>query len=235
MKPLVGIVAHTDLNQIGKPSVSVALAYSDAVEKAGGLPVIVPPTENSDMLAEQAGRVQGFLFPGGNDLDPSFYNETPTKELGRVDNSLDRFQMAVLDLAMARKQPVLAICRGCQLVNVALGGSLYQDLGAQFGSPVLEHMRSDADTEHPADLAPGSRLHALFGPRIQVNSRHHQAIKDLGRDLVITARAPDGVIEAAEHRTLPMDLVQWHPERMLLENDLMLKLFQAFVEQCRTA
>lgn len=234
MKPLIGIVAHTDLNQLKKPTVSVALAYSDAVVKAGGLPMILPLIEDRRVLTGLADQMHGFLFPGGNDMDPSLYGESPVAQLGRVDKALDRFQMAVLDLAMARARPVLAICRGCQVVNVALGGSLYQDIASQIDTPVLEHMREDADTEHPVAIEPGSRLHALFGPRIPVNSKHHQAIKQPAADLVVTAHAPDGVIEAAQHRNLPIDLVQWHPERMLIENDAMLPLFRSFVDNCGT-
>ena len=235
MKPLIGIVAHTDLNQIKIPAVSVALTYSDCIEKAGGLPLIIPLTRDRDVLAALNGHVQGVVFPGGNDIDPSFYKEAPVRELGRVDQNLDRFQMAMLDLAMSQKKPVLAICRGCQLVNVALGGTLFQDIVSQFAAPTLEHLRDDADTQHPIDITPGSRLHALFGSRIQVNSRHPQCIKAPGRDLLVTARAPDGVIEAAQHQTLPMDLVQWHPERMLSGNNQMLALFRAFVEKCRVS
>jgi putative glutamine amidotransferase len=135
---------------------------------------------------------------------------------------------------MASRKPVLAICRGIQLINVALGGSLFQDIPSQFSTPTLKHMQDTLsfDVDHPVSIAPGSRLFEMFGPEILVNSRHHQSIKAVGKDLIITARAPDGVIEAAQHQSLPMDLVQWHPELMLRKNDDMLRLFKSFIKRC---
>ncbi len=128
--------------------------------------------------------------------------------------------MAVLQEVMTLQKPVLAICRGIQLINVALGGSLFQDIPSQFPAAALKHMQNTLSygVDHPVIIEPGTRLFDLFGPRIMVNSRHHQSIKAVGTDLIITARAPDGVIEAAQHKTLPMDLVQWHPELMLRQN-----------------
>ncbi|MFO7714897.1 gamma-glutamyl-gamma-aminobutyrate hydrolase family protein [Desulfosarcina sp.] len=232
MIPLIGMIAHTELNRFKMPATTMPLAYTAAIEKAGGLPVILPFSHAHDILPAIAGSVQGFLFPGGNDIDPSFYNETPVPELGAVNKDLDLFQMAVLKLAIAQEKPVLAICRGIQLVNVFLGGTLVQDIPSQIGDPFLTHLQDDMDTDHPIDIEPGSRLHQLFGPHIVVNSRHHQSVKEPGKGFVVTARAPDGVIEAAEHKNLPIDMVQWHPERMLQKNDQMLPLFKAFIERC---
>ncbi len=235
MKPLIAVIANTDLNRFDMPATIVPLAYTTSIEKGGGIPLIFPLTGDITSLSAMADKVQGFLFPGGNDIDPGFYNETPQKELGMVNKDLDIFQMAVLDLAMDQKKPVLAICRGIQVVNVALGGTLFQDIPSQFDTPVLKHMQDKIsfETDHGVDIEPGSLLYELFGDHIRVNSRHHQSIKSLGKDLVITARAPDGVIEAAQHKTLPMDLVQWHPELMMQKNDDMLPLFKVFVEKCR--
>jgi len=133
------------------------------------------------------------------------------------------------------KKPVLGICRGIQLINVALGGSLYQDIPSQFPTPTLKHMQDvlSFDVDHLVTIEPATRLYDLFGPEIRVNSRHHQSIKDLGDGLIVTARAPDGVIEAAEHRELSIDLVQWYPELLLRKNDDMRCLFESFVRRCR--
>lgn len=234
MKPLIAVVGHTDLNRFGSHTTSTPLAYTSSIEKAGGVPVIIPFTGDHSNLPAMADLVQGFLFPGGNDIDPVFYNETPSSKLGATDKALDLFQMAVLELAMARKKPLLAICRGIQLVNVALGGTLVQDIPTRFEKSTLRHMQDKLsfDTDHAVEIEPGSRLHDLFGDRIQINSRHHQSIKEPGIGLEITARAPDGVVEAAQHRTLPMDLVQWHPELMMQKNNDMLPLFQSFIDRC---
>jgi putative glutamine amidotransferase len=234
MKPIIAVVGHTDLNKFNMPATSVPTAYTRAVEKAGGVPIILPFTADLDILPAMAGPAQGFLFTGGKDMDPSFFHQAPIPEMGEMDTALDRFQMAVLSVAIAGKLPVLAICRGLQVANVVLGGTLFQDIATLVPGQVLKHTQDviSFDTDHEIDIMPGSRLHAMFGDRIPVNSRHHQAIDSLGEGLVITARAPDGIIEAAEHQTLPMDLVQWHPELMLQKNDDMLPLFKALVDRC---
>jgi len=236
MKPLIGIIANKDKNIFKMPTSAVPFTYTSSIEKAGGVPVVIPVTGNKDNLFEDMMQhVQGFLFPGGGDIDPSFFNESPRKELGDVDRILDDFQMDAVELAMSRKKPVLGICRGAQLLNVALGGTLVQDISTQFETPTLKHMQETItyDTNHEVRIETGSRLHDLFGSHIQINSIHHQSIKEPGKDLVITARASDGVVEAAQHKTLPVDLIQWHPELMMQKNNDMLPLFRAFVESCK--
>jgi putative glutamine amidotransferase len=210
------------------------VTYTEAVEKAGGLAMILPFSQKPDILPLLVEKADGFLYTGGIDVDPSFYGEKGIAGLGAVNHELDRFQIAVLQEVMTLQKPVLAICRGIQLINVALGGSLFQDIPSQFPATALKHMQDALSygVDHPVTIEPGSRLFELFGPRIMVNSRHHQSIKTIGRDLIITARAPDGVIEAAQHKTLPMDLVQWHPELMLRQNNDMLCLFESFINRC---
>ncbi len=197
--------------------------------------MIIPFTPDKNIPPALVGLVHGILLPGGNDVDPGFYNATAMPELGKVDKVLDIFQFAVLELAMADQKPVLAICRGAQIANVALGGTLYQDIPSQIGPAALKHTQDTIsfDTEHGVCFESGSRLHKIFGSDIRINSRHHQSIRTPGKDLVITGKAPDGVVEAAEHKFLPIDLVQWHPELMMHKNDQMLPLFKAFVDRCR--
>jgi putative glutamine amidotransferase len=234
MKPFIAVVAHTEINRFGLLANSISATYTEAVEKAGGLAMILPFTQKTDIIPLMVEKADGFIFTGGMDVDPAYYGEKGIAGLGSVNPELDRFQMAVLQAVMACRKPVLAICRGFQLINVALGGSLFQDIPSQFSTPVLKHMQDTIsfDVDHPVTIEPGSRLFALFGSRIMVNSRHHQSVKTPGRDLIITARAPDGVIEAAQHKTLPMDLVQWHPELMLRKNNDMLRLFESFIKSC---
>lgn len=232
MSPVIAIVAHTDLNRFNMPAVSLPTAYTRAIELAGGIPYILPFTEDTDLLPKMAALADGFVFPGGFDLDPEYFHELPLPELGRVDRELDEFQLAVLKIALGR--PVLGICRGAQIINVGLGGTLFQDIGAQFDTPVLDHMQKEihTGTDHPVEIKPGSRLHGMFGRQIMVNSRHHQAVKDPGDGLRVTAVSPDGVVEALEHRDLKMDLVQWHPELMMLESRAMAPLFEDFIGAC---
>ncbi|MEH0021633.1 MAG: gamma-glutamyl-gamma-aminobutyrate hydrolase family protein [Desulfobacter sp.] len=234
MRPMIAIVAHTDLNRFNMPTVSVPNAYPQAIEQAGGIPYILPFTEDTDLLAEMAAPAKGFLFPGGFDLDPAYFNEAPLPGLGRVDKELDIYQLAALETAMEMNVPILGICRGAQLINVAMGGTLFQDIGSQFDTPVLDHMQKEIHfgTDHPVEIDPGSRLYQMFGPRIMINSRHHQSVKTPGKHLEITAKSPDGVVEALEHTSLPIDLVQWHPELMMLDNQVMAPLFDNFVAAC---
>lgn len=234
IKPLIAVVSHTEINRFGIAANSISVTYTEAVEKSGGLAMILPFTRSRDILSLLVEKADGFLFIGGIDVDPAFYGEKEIAGLGSVCTELDRFQMAVLHQVMACQKPVLAICRGIQLINVALGGTLFQDIPSQFSSPTLKHMQDKLSygVDHPVIIEPGSRLFDLFGPRTMVNSRHHQSIKTVGKDLIITARAPDGVIEAAQHKTLPMDLVQWHPELMLRQNNDMLCLFESLINRC---
>ena len=234
MKPLIAVVAHTEINRFGILANNISATYTEAVEKAGGLAMILPFTQNQDVIPLLVDKADGFLFPGGGDVAPVFYGEKGIAGLGPADPDLDRFQMAVLHAVMACRKPVLAICRGIQLINVATGGSLFQDIPSQFSDTALKHTKDELsyDMDHPVTIEPGSRLFDLFGPWMMVNSRHHQSIKVLGKDLIITARAPDGVVEAAQHKTLPMDLVQWHPELMLRKNDDMLCLFESLIKRC---
>ena len=233
-KPLIAVVSHTEINRFGIAANNISVTYTEAVEKAGGLTMILPFSQKPDILPLLVEKADGFLFTGGIDVDPAFYGEKGIAGLGAVNLELDRFQMAVLQEVMTLQKPVLAICRGIQLINVALGGSLFQDIPSQFPGTALKHMQDALSygVDHPVIIEPGSRLFDLFGPRIMVNSRHHQSIKAIGKDLIITARAPDGVIEAAQHKTLPMDLVQWHPELMLRQNNDMLRLFESFINRC---
>ncbi len=235
MKPIIAVVAHTEINRFGILANNISATYTEAVEKAGGLAMILPFTQNREFIPILVKKADGFLFTGGIDVDPAFYGEKEISAMGPADPDLDRFQMAVLHEVMACRKPVLAICRGIQLINVALGGSLFQDIPSQFSDSVLKHTQDELSfgVDHEVIIEPGSRLFKLFGARIMVNSRHHQSIKDPGKDLIITARAPDGVIEAAEHKTLPMDLVQWHPELMLRQNNDMLCLFESFINRCK--
>jgi putative glutamine amidotransferase len=198
------------------PKLEVALAqlYPEAIERAGGIPVIVPLLR-PDAIDSLLERVDGVCLPGGPDLQPSTYGAGPHPELGPTEPRVDALELALIRAADRRSLPILGICRGMQALNVARGGTLHQHLPDVVGDE-LQHRQSahGSVTTHHVEIAPHSRLRAaLGGPRLEVNSFHHQAVRKLGQDLVATAWAPDGTIEALEGPIGRLVLgVQWHAE-----------------------
>ena len=192
--------------------------YVRALAAAGAEPVVSWNTEDGEAC-------QGLLLPGGADLDPDLY-QAPNQGSQGVDRALDEAEIALVRRFVAANRPILGICRGMQLLNVAFGGTLIQDL------PTAQaHRWREADQRHMVRAAPGSFLAGLYGESFPVNSAHHQAADRLGRGLEAVQWTPDGVVEALEHRTLPVWAVQWHPER--LPGEMGRRLFGAFLERCR--
>jgi len=198
------------------PKVEVALAtlYPEAIERAGGIPVIVPllRPEAIEALLE---RVDGVCLPGGPDLQPSTYGEEPHPRLGPTEPRVDAVELALVRAADRRNLPILGICRGMQALNVARGGTLHQHLPDLVGTS-LNHRQAEhgSVTTHAVETAPRSRVRrALGGPKLSVNSFHHQAVRTLGHELTATAWAEDGTIEAVEGPGSRLVLgVQWHAE-----------------------
>jgi putative glutamine amidotransferase len=201
------------------PKLEVALAtlYPEAIERAGGVPVIVPLLR-PDAIGALLDRVDAVCLPGGPDLQPSAYGEEPHPELGPTEPRVDAVELALIRAADRRGLPILAICRGMQVLNVARGGTLHQHLPDIVGDR-LEHRQREHGSvpTHRIETAPRSRLRAtLGGPSLDVNSFHHQAVRALGKDLVATAWAQDGTIEAIEDPGDRLVLgVQWHAEGLL--------------------
>lgn len=198
--------------------------YRDAVAAHGGLVLEVSPSMPSDEVDRRITAADAILVPGGGDVDPDFYHETPHPKLGNVDEALDQLEFKVLKAAEDRRLPALAICRGMQVLNVFYGGTLIQDIPSEVhGTNTVLH-RYPKDTserpEHPVTIAKDSLVFQLFGSeRFVVNTYHHQAVEHLGKGLVVTARADDGVVEAIE---LPGDRfvlgLQCHPEKVRCED-----------------
>lgn len=191
--------------------------YVAAVLEAGGLPLILSPLIGAERAAEALVGCDGLLLTGGADLDPVRYGEAPSRSLRAVEPERDAFEFALLTTARARGLPILAICRGMQLVNVAAGGTLWQDLPTDRPGPVA-HEQSTPSTSpaHLVQIEAGTRAAGLLGSTsIQTNSTHHQAVRDLGAGLRATGWADDGSIEALESSNAGEWLVavQWHPER----------------------
>ena len=221
------------------PKLEVALAtlYPEAIERAGGIPVIVPLLR-PDAIDSLLDRVDGVCLPGGPDLQPSIYRAKPHPELGPTEPRVDALELSLVRAADRRNLPILGICRGMQALNVARGGTLHQHLPDVVGDQ-LRHRQSEhgSVTTHHVEIAAHSRLRAaLGGPKLEVNSFHHQAVRKLGQDLVATAWAPDGTIEAVESPGGRLVLgVQWHAEGLDAHGPLFELLISAAAGEERLA
>jgi putative glutamine amidotransferase len=241
-RPLIGVttseVRHKQaahpLPEADPPQAEMALGmvYMRAVERAGGLPVVLPPLA-LEGVAPLLDRLSGLCLSGGPDLDPQGYGEAAHPHLGPTEPDLDAFELAVARAADARRMPILGICRGAQALNVARGGTLHQHL-ADVTDGSIEHRQSAPGREatHAVRVAPGSRLAAVLGrTEIEVNSFHHQAADKLGEGLRAVAWAPDGTVEGIEAEDGALHLgVQWHAET-LVDRPEQLALFSALVEE----
>ena len=252
-RPLIGVTTSevrpaervTPLPE-GEPrghEMALGLPYLQGVEAAGGLPLVIPPLPDA-AIEPLLDRLDGVLLSGGPDLDPQNYGAEPHAALGPTEPDLDRFELAVARSADAREMPILAICRGAQALNIVRGGALHQHLPDL--SEEIPH-RQDAPGDRPShevELVPGSRLASALAAgetgvggvaeeRIDVNSFHHQAIERLGEGLAVSARAPDGTVEAIEDPSRPFLVgVQWHAET-LIHRPYESALFRSFVDACR--
>ena len=236
MRPLIGITGRKDTSArlLNSPLYAVGETYVRAIHQVGGTPLIIPPMMQEEDWPPLLTQLDGLLLSGGEDIDPVYYNQKPQTWMGKSDTERDTSELGLVRLALERQLPILAICRGHQVLNIALGGTLYQDLAAQVPD-ALEHAfvpaRPMERTVHSVTLTAESRLAAILGgTEFGVNSAHHQAVHIPGEGLQIVARAPDGVIEALEMPEHPFCLsVQWHPEAMIKTGPAMLPLFAAFI------
>jgi gamma-glutamyl-gamma-aminobutyrate hydrolase PuuD len=225
-KPVVGITTYLTPAAWGAWNLEAALvpaAYVRAVERAGGVPLLVPPGASFD---EALDRVDGMVFSGGSDVDPELYGATAHEETVGIFRERDEFELGLMRAALARDVPVLAICRGSQLLNVALGGDLEQHVPDRVGSDVHKETPG-MFAEHDVEVLPETRLGAIVGERVEAKSHHHQGYGTIGEGLREAAHAPDGTVEALEDPSRRFTLgVLWHPE----EGDD-LALFEALVRE----
>ena len=235
--PLIGIPSQ---NKGG--SFALRRAYSLAVAAAGGLPVLLPLIEDERILRPLYERLDGLLLSGGGDVAAAHYGAAEGRRPRSVDPPRDRVELRLARWAVAEGLPILGICRGIQLLNVAAGGTLIQDIpSALAGAPTSVEHDSASDEAHSVALSPGSLLADILSageePRsIAVNSRHHQAVDQVAPHFVAVARAPDGIIEGIERAQAEEGFavgVQWHPEDLAPHNARMARLFRRFVAACR--
>uniref|UniRef100_A0A7C2E939 Gamma-glutamyl-gamma-aminobutyrate hydrolase family protein n=1 Tax=Ammonifex degensii TaxID=42838 RepID=A0A7C2E939_9THEO len=232
MRPVIGVTAafHEE-----EERAFLSRHYSDGIYRAGGLPVILPPL-SPEAAATVISPIDGLLLSDGGDIDPFYFGEEPLPQTETVSPHRDAFELALSQEALARLVPVLGICRGMQVLNVAAGGTIYQDLAAGARNS-LKH-RQEAPRWHGThyiDILAGSHLAAIFRTtRLSVNSFHHQAIRKVTPGFKATAWAPDGITEGIEATAHPFAIgVQFHPEGMWKKNPLFLALFETLVTACR--
>lgn len=234
--PLVGIAMSIRADRAPEQALLNA-SYIEAVQSAGGLPVLLPPQLSPSALAALFDQLDGLLLTGGGDINPEWYDEPPHDSVRGVSTARDATEVAAIELARARALPLLAICRGMQMLNVALGGSLVQDIPTHVANAIAHAVPEPRyGPAHAVSVKPGSRLAGIVGGTdIEVNSRHHQSMRELGKGLEPVAWAPDGVIEGVElpHERFVVG-VQWHPEDMIDEYDSARRLFAAFLAACGT-
>ncbi|MCI8659468.1 MAG: gamma-glutamyl-gamma-aminobutyrate hydrolase family protein [Lachnospiraceae bacterium] len=232
-KPLIAL---TPYHNIEKDEPYMRPAYLKAVRTAGGLPVILPLETTPEELKQLADTFDAFLFTGGPDIHPFHFGEETQYHCGNVSAKRDHLELALLDLAVKAKKPVLGICRGIQLLNIGLGGDIYQDLPSQFSEdfPIAHAQPFYYNIpSHTVVIAPGSLLAQISGKdKIQVNSMHHQAVRRLAPGLVASGHAPHGLIECVEYPDYPSFFlgVQWHPEYLWEQDEAAMGIFEAFIK-----
>lgn len=232
-KPKIGITPNYDYE---KDVISINRGYCDAIQKSGGLGIILPLNEDMDFLQSIIQECDGFLLSGGSDVDAKYYGEVNLPVNGRISPIRDRVELFIAKKAIEDNKPVMGICRGIQIMNVAMGGSLYQDIYSQIkDKEILKHFQ-DAPKWYPTHeiyIEKGSRVREIMGlERLEVNSFHHQAVKDLAPGMKATSRTYDGIIESIEYSGHRFAIgVQWHPELMWQRDPVFLNLFAELVDE----
>lgn len=232
VRPLIGISSYGRAGE--RQTFSVPCEYVDAVRMAGGVPIVLPPVEGE--MPEGLDAVAGLILPGGGDVDPAHYGGGHHDANYGISQERDRFELALTRAALARAElPLLCVCRGMQLLNVALGGDLIAHIPDHFGDSVVHRTPQLKPVPHGVRLAPDSRLAMLLdGTELVVRSVHHQAVGRLGDGLRAVAWSDDGVIEAVESERHPFVIgVQWHPELDALTDRRPMRLFEEVVARAR--
>lgn len=230
MRPTIGItcgLTNNDRNTYG-----LRREYVCAIEDAGGIPVIIPLLKENFSLNDVTLLIDGLLLSGGGDIDPSFYNEECQSELRSVNIERDKVEIELVLRALDNNMPIFGICRGIQVLNVAAGGTLYQDISSCIETH-LQHFQSEPGDQgtHLIHISENSKLTKIMRSKtVLVNSFHHQAVKDVADDFIVTAVSDDGIVEAIESVKHPFAIgVQFHPERMWEKDESIRSLFISFV------
>lgn len=234
-KPVIGLTSSFMIHE-EMELVFLAHSYFDAIRHFGGIPLLIPVMATEEELTCLVDMCDGLLLTGGNDIDPVLFGENILNDTVVIAPERDSQEGKLIDMALERHLPILGICRGIQMLNVHLGGTLYQDIPSQIPSEVSHRMEKPYHrASHDCVLESGTPLHTLCGrSAIGVNSHHHQSIKDLAPGFVCMGRCSDGVVEAMYDPHKPFCWgVQWHPERIWDIEDSSAKIFEAFINACK--
>lgn len=229
MRPLIGISCSYDLQE-GR--FFLAEAYVNAITGAGGVPVILPSLEGIGNVNILIQNIKGLLLAGGGDVDPAHFNEEPSPKLGEITPARDKFEIVIAKAALRKKIPILGICRGIQVLNIACGGTVIQHIPAEIKKPLKHSQKAPRwYPTHKVFLEKTSLLFSICETEyLNVNSYHHQAVRDPAPGFKVTGVSSDGIIEAVENPKYPFVIgVQWHPECMTGKDGMSRKLFKAFV------
>jgi putative glutamine amidotransferase len=233
--PLIGVSSsNVSPADVQGGQVAAPASYLRAVLTAGGIPLIIPPGLSHEQLQETLNRLDGLVLIGGGDIDPALFNGRPHPRVYGIDPQRDDLDLTLARLAAASRVPFLGICRGIQVMNVALGGTLFTDIADEKAEPLRHDWYPDIPRNHlahPVSIDPGSRLaQILGGSRFEVNSLHHQGLEEIAPSLKVTAYSPDGLVEAVELPDHPFGIgVQWHPE-WLQEHAPQRAIFSALID-----
>jgi putative glutamine amidotransferase len=234
-RPIIGLTTYRKKSRdTNRRLFGLMRSYVEAVSAGGGIPLLIPLGVSNEDLLTVIARVDGLVLPGGGDIDPKFYQGNKHQALRGIDRDRDRVEVFLAQQAIKLEIPLLAICRGHQVLNVALGGTMWEDLASQRVDGIKHdyyQLGSRTDLQHSVELYPGSRLAAIMGrEKTPVNSLHHQGVRDIAPDLVVSAVAPDGLVEGLEVDGHSFAVaVQWHPENLIGNDPAMLALFEALV------
>jgi putative glutamine amidotransferase len=238
--PLIGITADITSRSSNRPidtTLFLPQRYLAAIERAGAIPVVLSSNRTKSTVRQVLSILNGLVLSGGNfDIHPRYYSERPIKELGEINSGRTDFELEITDQALKEDLPILGICGGAQAINVVLGGSLYQDIPAQLSDAgAREHSSRNPNGGHSIHIEPGTRLFDIVKrSSFKVNTSHHQAVKRLGRGLIVNAVADDGVIEGIESTDHGFVLgVQWHPEVSAPRQQHQHRIFSSFVACCK--
>lgn len=240
MKPIIGIPGNVLTQQSasyeGLPLTYTPQGFIDGITAGFGLPMVIPMGKPEN-AKQYISHIDGLLLAGGQDVSPLLYGEEPIPALTATSPVRDTFEIALIQEAIAQKKPILAVCRGIQIANVAFGGSLYQDLTHSYPDLAVQHVQQTMydSGAHTIDLDPESRLAAIYGKSYVVNSYHHQAIKELAEPFKAVAWSKDNLIEGIEAKDPALSFVgvQWHPELMVHSDKKMQQLFTEFVSRVK--
>lgn len=235
MKPFIGLPAHINVDN-GKTFLGSGDKNITAITKNGGLPIIIPVNTDIQTIDDYLDKIDGVYFFGGHDVHPFYYEEEPIKELGIIHPIRDEFEIQLFKRAFERKIPILGVCRGCQVINVAKGGTLYQDIYSQIEG-CNGHSPMGIDTQegyHTVKIDPASKLYHIMKEEISfVNSFHHQGVKNLAEGFKPAAYSSDSILEAFEYHGDQFCIgIQWHPECMLEKHPKFNAIYKAFIESC---